>query len=53
MTTDREACYMTAQDLGIAGNAKNLRNFLARIFNIFALKQRIYSYYLQYFVHVA
>ena len=25
MTTDREACYITAQDLGIAGNVLKIR----------------------------
>ena len=25
MTTDREACYITAQDLGIAGNLLKIR----------------------------
>ena len=36
MTTDREACYITPQDLGIAGNVLKIRaNFLARIFRTF------------------
>ena len=39
MTTDREACYITAQDLGIAGNVLQMRgNFWCRFLAHFCLE---------------